>query len=80
MIVKLETFNEDKTYVSKLFGLEFQEIQARKSAGGSTAKVSKEYFSMLDNTTVERLYNIYKIDFEMFGYSFQEYCPENEKW
>ena len=26
---------------------------------------------MLSDEDVEKLYNIYKIDFEMFGYSFQ---------
>ena len=80
VIAKLETFNEDQKFVSQLFGLEFEELQTHQSAGGSTKKVSKDYFSMLDENTVERLYNFYKIDFEMFGYSFQEYLPQNDNW
>ena len=78
VIAKLETFNEDQKFVSQLFGLEFEELQTHQSAGGSTTKVSQDYFSMLDENTVERLYNFYKIDFEMFGYSFQEYWQHND--
>ena len=32
-----------------------------------------DYFAQLDKKTLKRLYDMYKIDFEMFGYSLQPY-------
>ena len=43
------------------------------SSGGSTKELARKYFSQLSLDTVKKLYNIYKVDFEMFGYSPQLY-------
>ena len=43
------------------------------SSGGSTKELAKKYFSQLSLSTVKKLYNVYKVDFEMFGYSPQLY-------
>ena len=43
------------------------------SSGGSTKELAKKYFSQLSLVTVKKLYSIYKVDFEMFGYSPQLY-------
>ena len=44
-------------------------LETHKSSGGDTKTLAKEYFSDLDLDTVKDLYEIYKVDFEMFGYS-----------
>lgn len=36
-------------------------------------KVSEEYFATIDRDKIKKLYNRYKIDFELFGYSPDEY-------
>ena len=44
-----------------------------ESSGGSTKDLTKKYFAELDQGTVMELYNIYKVDFEMFNYTTDEY-------
>ena len=39
------------------------------SSGGSTKDLARKYFSELDLATVKKLYKVYKVDFEMFGYT-----------
>ena len=36
------------------------------------ANRTKKYFQMLTNESVQRLYNLYKLDFELFQYSLDE--------
>ena len=36
-------------------------------------ELARKYFSQLSLDTAKKLYNIYKVDFEMFGYSPQLY-------
>ena len=43
------------------------------SSGGSTKDLAKNYFSELDVTMVKKLHEFYKVDFEMFDYSPDEY-------
>ena len=43
------------------------------SSGGSTKDLARKYFSEMDIDTAKRLYQLYKVDFEMFGYSPDEY-------
>ena len=37
------------------------------------AKRTKIYFQMLTNKSVRRLFNMYKLDFELFQYSLDEF-------
>ena len=48
-------------------------LESHVSSGGSTKDLARKYFSELDIDTVTRLYNLYKVDFEMFGYSPDNY-------
>ena len=43
------------------------------SSGGSTGQLAELYFSQLEVETVTRLYNLYRHDFLMFGYSPDKY-------
>lgn len=48
-------------------------LESHVSSGGSTKDLARKYFSEMDIDTVKRLYQLYKVDFEMFGYSPDEY-------
>ena len=66
----METMEQDLHYIGKMAGVVFeQEEVVHKSSGGSTAQLTRKYFSQLDNEVVEQLYKLYQLDFEMFGYS-----------
>jgi len=69
VIAKAENFQDDQRFIGDLAGVQLDKVETHHSSGGSTRQLSKEYFSMLDTHTVNRLYNLYKVDFEMFGYS-----------
>ena len=42
--------------------------QLNSSNGKSTQSLTKTYFSTLNETLLKEVYNLYKIDFEMFEY------------
>ena len=48
-------------------------VATHVSSGGGTNELARKYFSQLRLNTVKKLYKIYKVDFEMFGYSPQWY-------
>ena len=73
-IAKLETFNEDRKFIGKLAGVDLASIrlpftETHLSRGGTSKDRSRKYFSELKLKTVKKLYKIYQVDFEMFGYS-----------
>ena len=43
------------------------------SSGGSTERLAHEYFSLLDQEAIKKLYDLYKIDFELFDYNHVDY-------
>jgi hypothetical protein len=45
----------------------------RSSSEGSISQLAKEYFSQVDRGDIIKLYQLYKIDFDMFGYFADEY-------
>ena len=51
----------------------FFSSEINKSGGGSTNELARKYFSELDIDTTKQLYELYKVDFEMFDYSPEEY-------
>ena len=73
VIAKAENFAEDQKFIGKLSSIDFKPIATHVSSGGSTKELAKKYFSQLSLSTVKKLYNVYKVDFEMFGYSPQLY-------
>ena len=54
-------------------------IEYNKSHGGSTKEKAKKYFSEIDIDTAKQLYDLYKVDFEMFDYSPDEYFKFTRK-
>ena len=49
------------------------------SGGGSTEQLAASYFSALDPASVTSLYNLYRADFRMFGYSPHQYYSTAEQ-
>ena len=66
---KLENMQEDIHFIGKVAGVELESIVTNPSSGGSTSELARKYFSQLDKEDVEKLFQLYKMDFEMFGYS-----------
>lgn len=73
VIAKAENFAEDQKFIGRLANIDFKPIKTHTSSGGSTKEQAKKYFSQLSLDIVKKLYNVYKVDFEMFGYSPQMY-------
>ena len=43
------------------------------SSGGKTEELAKKYFSQMRKEDIEKLYEMYFLDFEMFGYSPEDF-------
>ena len=48
-------------------------LESHVSSGGNTAELARTYFSQLSLDSMQRLYQLYQVDFNMFGYSPQLY-------
>jgi len=73
-IGKLESFEEDWTYINDEKSLNslqnpFFLHSNKKKKLNSTAL----YFSYLDKKVIQKLTDLYRVDFEMFGYSPQDF-------
>ena len=44
-----------------------------KSTAASQEEKALQYFAQLDTNTIKRLARLYKYDFEMFGYQYENY-------
>jgi len=69
IIVKAENYLVDQKFLGKMANVTFAELESHVSSGGSTRSLAKKYFAELETNMVKKLYQIYKIDFEMFQYS-----------
>ena len=77
-IGKIETFAEDLRYIAKLANI--QDILtderigfSRNTNGFTRDEKTLKYFKMLSSTQIRDLYKLYRLDFELFGYSAKEY-------
>ncbi|XP_018324385.1 carbohydrate sulfotransferase 11-like [Agrilus planipennis] len=74
VIAHVETLQEDADYLIKHAKLEdVIKPQWRHKSASQTKDEAKKYFSELSQSQIKDLYNIYRQDFEMFGYSVDEY-------
>ena len=79
VVGSLEDFNADTEYIiqrGKLTALEGQKTylgNPTQDPGMSQESRIDSYFSNLPVDTKRRLYELYKIDFEMFGYDGSKY-------
>ena len=80
VIARAETFAEDQKFIGQMAGVTFEQIETHQSRGGSSKELAKIYFGQLDRRTVNKLFRLYKVDFQMFGYSpdlYLGYAREN---
>jgi len=74
IIGKMETIGEDMEFIAEESGLAAANISLPwANKRGSGHQISLDYFQGLSLTQVKRLYEIYKPDFEMFGYTAEPY-------
>ena len=74
VIGKMETLEEDMNFIAETSGLASTNISLPwANRRGSGEQGSLDYFRQLDLDRTQRLYAIYRLDFEMFGYSVQPY-------
>lgn len=75
IIAQLETLNRDQMYVIKSAGLEglIKPRWTHKTANYQAGEIAKRYFSQLSREELKKLYEKYKLDFELFGYEMDDY-------
>ena len=69
----METMEQDLHFISQMAGLELKQEHKYKSGGGSTSELARKYFKELSADVIMELYNLYQIDFELFGYSVEPF-------
>ena len=76
----MEEFDEDFRYIiskqNVTLLLDEENVTANqtpKNGSESVAQKISKYFSMLDESVRLDLYNLYKIDFDLFGYDASEF-------
>lgn len=74
VVGKFETIREDIEHISNSTNLnvDITKFPWANKKGGKDA-VSFKYFKLIDYDSIMKLYHIYKLDFEMFGYSVEDY-------
>ncbi|KAG7167850.1 carbohydrate sulfotransferase 9-like [Homarus americanus] len=75
VIVKFETLDRDQNYIIRKNHLEkkIQPSWKHLTNGKKTSDTVKKYFATITKTELMKLYNKYKLDFELFSYSIDEY-------
>lgn len=75
VIAKFETLQEDQNYLIHLARLQkiIKPQWKNPAKGHTTTEVVAEYYSQLTKGQILQLYNIYKYDFELFGYTLEGY-------
>ncbi|CAL4065148.1 unnamed protein product, partial [Meganyctiphanes norvegica] len=76
MVVKLETMQDDEQFLFQIANLkELQNVHEWRNVKGkkSSSAVVPDYFKSLTKTQVQLLYEVYELDFVMFGYDIKDY-------
>ena len=82
MIGRVETFYEDLKFIALITNLtianesnlQFHKTKLHKEL--TTEDKTIQLFSKLSKTQLEKLYNLYKMDFEVFGYHVYPFVPD----
>ena len=75
----METYSTDFRYIAQKLNITTLLSRAKErhnQTPGSKQSQSeriKKYFALLDKETRQRLYQVYRIDFEMFGFDVDSY-------
>lgn len=75
VIAKFETLEDDQKYLIKLARLEdnIKPEWKHLTKGQQTSQVIKKYYSKIPKELLLKLYDKYRLDFEMFGYTIDKY-------
>lgn len=78
VIGKLETVNDDAKYVLNLIDAPEKIIPSESShpTNSSDKGTFDKYFSQLNKKTLTQLWDLYKLDYELFGYSKPAIIPD----
>ncbi|CAB3366458.1 Hypothetical predicted protein [Cloeon dipterum] len=82
VIAHVETLFRDQLYIIRVADLEdeISPLWAHLTKGQRSAgETAKRYFSQLNRWQVQQLFEKYRLDFELFGYSHDEYLSFAEK-
>jgi len=69
----METFAEDSAVIAEFIGLQNFTFNTINASPSQAQNQTKEYFLDLPFELKQSLFEFYKVDFEMFGYSAEEY-------
>lgn len=72
MTLQMETMDDDEAYLSQLIGLPLPKVQKNAASGNSTSSIAKVLFKTLSKSERQHVFEAYKFDFLMFGYSYNE--------
>ncbi|XP_067000207.2 carbohydrate sulfotransferase 11 [Anabrus simplex] len=90
VIAKLETLTRDEEYIIHRAGLEEilmpskskdrpKQVINKARGGKATSDLVQKYYNQLTDEQLNKLYQIYGIDFEMFGYNASKYFKMVQK-
>ncbi|XP_053653174.1 carbohydrate sulfotransferase 12-like isoform X2 [Cherax quadricarinatus] len=76
LIMKLETMEEDERFLITLADLqELKEVHEKRNVRSSPSTSHHKYFQQLSTHQMLQLHQRYLLDFQLFGYSLEEYLP-----
>ncbi|XP_058795957.1 carbohydrate sulfotransferase 11 isoform X2 [Phymastichus coffea] len=80
VIAKFETLHDDQNYLIKhaRVGHIIKPEWKNPTRGVQTKDVVKQYFSQLSKTQIKELYEMFRYDFVLFGYSLTEYLENGQ--
>ena len=64
---------EDLHYIGKMAGLEIGKGHKNKNLDGNTYELAGNYVAQLEKKVVMELFELYRVDFEMLGYTFDKF-------
>ena len=73
LVLKVETLESDWEVLRRLTGLEELPDLKHLNDNQNNQGIYREYIGQLSPRTLQKLYNKFRLDFELFGYSLDFY-------
>ena len=68
--------DEDLHYIGQMAGVEFEMVHKNQNGVGKKYELAKQYFGQLDKKVVLQLFELYRVDFELFGYTADSFIKK----